>query len=209
MFSLQRLLGRPREFFGLLEKSAALGREAAVALADMVAPPPEPPSLDRITAARRQDKEVIVRLEERLTRVFITPIEREDLEQIAQGLYRVPKAVEKFAERYQFVWERIQDVDFTLGARMLVRASELVEEMVCNLGSDEALFKIKSIEARLSQVEADASQILLACTRGLFVPGNAPLKIIIAKDLFDILHDGIEKCRDIGRTLALVVLKNS
>ena len=61
-----------------------------------------------------------------------------------------------------------------LGARMLVRASELVEEMVRNLGSDEALFKIKSTEARLSRVEADASHILLASTRKLFVPETRP-----------------------------------
>jgi uncharacterized protein Yka (UPF0111/DUF47 family) len=209
MFSLQRLLGHPKEFFGLLEQSAALGREAATALADLVARPTEHPSLERITTARRQDKEVINRLEERLSRVFITPIEREDLEEIAQGLYRIPKAVEKFAERFEFVWEQVQDVDFTLGARMLVRASELVEEMVQSLGSDGALGKIKSTEARLSQIEADASHIILASTRALFLPGNAPLKIVIAKDLFDILAEGIEECRAIGRTLALVVLKNS
>jgi uncharacterized protein Yka (UPF0111/DUF47 family) len=209
MFSLQRLLGHPKEFFGLLEQSAALGREAATALADLVARPTEHPSLERITTARRQDKEVINRLEERLSRVFITPIEREDLEEIAQGLYRIPKAVEKFAERFEFVWEQVQDVDFTLGARMLVRASELVEEMVQSLGSDGALGKIKSTEARLSQIEAEASHIILASTRALFLPGNAPLKIVIAKDLFDILAEGIEECRAIGRTLALVVLKNS
>jgi uncharacterized protein Yka (UPF0111/DUF47 family) len=209
MFSLQRLLGRPKEFFGLLDQSAALGSEAVTALAEMVAPPVREPDLSLIASARRRDKEVINRFEERLSRVFITPIEREDLEQIAQGLYRIPKAAERFAERYQFVWEQVADVDFTLCVRMLVRASGLVREMVQCLGTSGALVQIRSYEARLSQLEANASHVVLASTRALFLPGNPPLKIVIAKDLFDILAEGMEDCRAIGRTLALVVLKNS
>jgi uncharacterized protein Yka (UPF0111/DUF47 family) len=209
MFSLQRLLGRPKEFFGLLDQSAGLGCEATAALAEMVAPPVGEPDLSLIASARRRDKEVIVRFEERLSRVFITPIEREDLEQIAQGLYRIPKAAERFAERYEFVWEQVADVDFSLCARMLVRGSELVREMVRCLGTNGALGQIRSHEARLSQLEANASHLVLASTRALFLPGNPPLKIVIAKDLFDILAEGMDECRAVGRTLALVVLKNS
>ena len=86
MFSLQRLLGRPREFFGLLEQSAALGAESVAALRQTLT--------DRTQAPK---------LEAMLTRVFVTPIEREDLQAAANHLYRLPKTVEKFAERYEIV----------------------------------------------------------------------------------------------------------
>ena len=100
MFSLQRLLGRPREFFGLLEQSADLGCEAAAALNEMVTHPHTAPSLEVFAEARRKDKEIINRLEETLDLIFVTPFERDDLEDVAQGLYPIPKAIEKFAERY-------------------------------------------------------------------------------------------------------------
>lgn len=209
MFSLQRLLGQSKEFFGLLEHSAGLSHEAAMALDQMVSPPVGPPDLGRIVAARRKDKELILKLEEMLTCVFITPLEREDLEEVAQGLYKLPKMVEKFAERYEISWEKVQEVDFTLGVRMLVRATDLVVEMVRCLGNGGSHAEIKSLEARLSQVEADTSHILLTAARSLYLPGTPPLRAIIAKELFDILASGIDHCRSVGRTLALVTLKNS
>ena len=209
MFSLQRLLGKPDEFFGLLESSAQLGCDAAEALNDMVSHPERPPSMTRVVEARRKDKEIITRLEEMLGLVFVTPLEREDLEDVAQGLYRIPKVVEKFAERYVITWEKVKDIDFTLPSRMLGQAAEGVRNMVVSLRSARSLAEIKLLEARLSQIEADASRIILDGLRRLYLPGTSALKAIIAKELFDILAEGIDDCRDVGRTLALVVLKNS
>lgn len=209
MFSLQRLLGRPTEFFGLLEASAQLGVDAAVALNQMVTHPGRQPSMDAFVTARRKDKEVILKLEEMLTHIFVTPMEREDLEQVAQGLYKIPKVVEKFAERYEFTWDKVATVDFSLAARFLERACLVVQEMVKSLRTSGQLADIKSLDARLSQIEADASHIIMDGVRRLFLPATPPLTAIIAKELFDVLSDAIDDCRDIGRALALVVLKNS
>ncbi|MGI8601481.1 MAG: DUF47 domain-containing protein [Verrucomicrobiales bacterium] len=209
MFSLQRLLGRPKEFFSLLEQSAELGCQAATALNEMVTHPNTAPSLDIFAQARRKDKEIINRLEEMLSVVFVTPFEREDLEDVAQGLYRIPKAVEKFAERYVITWEKVRDVDFTLAARMLERATVVIRDMVRSLRNFGTLADIKSFDARLSQIEADAAHILMDATRRIYAPGTGSLKAIIVKELFDVLSEGIDDCRDLGRTLALVVLRNS
>jgi uncharacterized protein Yka (UPF0111/DUF47 family) len=209
MFSLQRLLGRPNEFFGLLEESADLSCEAAAALNEMVTHPHRVPSLEAFAQTRRKDKEIINRLEEMLGLVFVTPFEREDLEDIAQGLYRIPKVVEKFAERYVITWEKIRDVDFTLAVRMLGRATLVIREMVRSLRNYGTLADIKSFDARMSQIEADAAHILLDATRRLYLPGTSSLKAIIVKELLDVLSEGIDDCRDLGRTLALVVLRNS
>ncbi len=209
MLSLQRILGRPDEFFGLLERSAELSCEAAAALNYTLSHPNDAPSLDAFADARRKDKAIINQLEEMLGLVFVTPMEREDLEAVAQGLYAIPKAIEKFAERYQIVWDKVSDVDFTLGGRMLESATQVVKEMVACLRLQNGLGEIKSLDARLSQIEADASYVLMDATRRLIAPGTPALKAIIAKELFDILADGIEKCRDIGGTIALAVLKNS
>ncbi len=209
MFSLQRLLGRPEEFFGLLDHSATCGARAVSELRKIVATPDAAPELEGLAAARREGKEVFQKLEEMLGRVFITPLEREDLEEIAQRLYGLPKVTEKFAERFEIVWEQVRDVEFTTGAKLFGDAVEIVREMVASLRQTGDLARIKSLDARLSQIEADASHILLESSRRLYLPGVPPLKTIIAKELFDILTNGIEHCRALGRALALVVLRNS
>lgn len=209
MVSLQRLLGRSGEFFGLLESSAGLCRTAVAELHRLMTRRDEPFTLEAIHAARREDKAVITRLEERLVRVLVTPLEREDLEQIAQGLYRIPKIVEKFAERYEIVRDRVSEVDFALESRMFLRAVEVVEEMVKVLSRDGSVADIKAMEARLAQIESDGTHVLMEATRKLCLPGIDPLTIVIAKELLDILSDGIECCSALGHIIALVLLKHS
>lgn len=209
MFSLQRMLGRPDEFFGLLEQSAALGAEAVSVLRTTLINRTAAPSMEAFAAARRKDKEVINRLEEMLTQVFITPIEREDLQSIATQLYRLPKTIEKFAERYDIVWQKVTECDFSLVAHMLENAARIVVEMVQSLKQGCDLGAIKSMDARLSQIESDANTVILESLRRIYEPGGDPLRGIIAQDLFHLLGDCIEVCRAIGRTIALTILKNS
>ena len=209
MFSLQRLLGRPAELFGLLEQSAALGAESVSALRNTLSNRTQAPSLDAFVNARRKDKAIINRLEEMLTKVFVTPIEREDLQAVATQLYRLPKTVEKFAERYALVWERTADFDFGLATHMLESGAKIVEQMVQILARSGKLAEIKALDARLSQIESDAGSVILEALRRIYEPGGDDLNKIIAQDLFHILSDCIDVCRSIGRTLALVILKNS
>lgn len=209
MFSLQRLLGRPGEFFGLLEQSAALGAESVTALRDMLTNRTRKPSLDDFVTARRKDKEIINRLETMLTQVFVTPIEREDLHSVANQLYRLPKTVEKFAERYEIVWEKVADYDFGLIAQMIEGAAKIVVEMVKNMRKGGGLADIKAMDARLSQIESDAGKVILDSLRRIYEPGGDTLREIIAQDLYNTIGDCLEVCRSIGRTLALVIHKNS
>jgi uncharacterized protein len=209
MFSLQRLLGRPREFFGLLEQSAVLGLESVSALRSTLENRSQEPLLDAFVNARRKDKAIINKLEEMLTQVFVTPIEREDLQAVATQLYRLPKTVEKFAERYIIVWEKTKDYDFSLAAHMLESGAKIVVDMVKLLSSGGKLAEIKALDARLSQIESDAGRVVLESLRRTYEPNGDTLGKIIAQDLYHILSDCIDVCRSIGRTLALVILKNS
>src|SRR6478609_6743863 len=110
MISFQRLLGREDEFFGLLESSAS---ECVASI-----------------EARVRDKEVTQKLEEMLIHTFVTPIEREDLEELAEKLYKIPKTVEKFAERYALVVDRVADVPFEMHAQAISEAMHLLLQMV-------------------------------------------------------------------------------
>ena len=211
MISIQRLLGRPREFFGLLEQSAALGKQAVTEIKAILAQPSGPPDLSGLRSARRKGKEVMGQLENLLTRVFVTPIEREDLEALGQELYRLPKTAEKFAERYEIVHAQMRGTDFSILTGMLERAAGIVQEMISivSSGNSGALSAIKALDARLSQIELEASHLVLNATRQLYTAPAPPLQAIISKELHDILGECIDTCRAIGRTAALVILKNS
>jgi uncharacterized protein Yka (UPF0111/DUF47 family) len=211
MISIQRLLGRPHEFFGLLEQSAALGKQAVTEIKAILAQPSGPPDLSGLRSARRKGKEVMDQLENLLTRVFVTPIEREDLEALGQDLYRLPKTAEKFAERYEIVHDQMRATDFSILAGLLERAAGIVQEMISRVssGDSSALSAIKTLDASLGQIEVEAAHLVLNATKQLYSAPAPPLQAIISKDLHDLLGECIECCRTVGRTAALVILKNS
>jgi len=201
MISFQRLLGREREFFGLLEASAEQGACAVAALKNITSFDRQaPPELDDFVAARRRDKEVTTELTELLIQTFVTPL--------ADRLYKIPKVVEKFAERYQLVWEHVRDVEFTAQVVLLEEAMDLVCEMVRGLRA--ANFSgIHNSQKKLQALERRADDVLLDKIRRLYDPEFPALKAVILRDLFDLIEKAIDRCRDVGNVVSHILLKNS
>ncbi|NAW49685.1 hypothetical protein, partial [Salmonella sp. gx-f5] len=72
-------------------------------------------------------------ISEELVNTFVTALDREDIEALNSALYKIPKTVEKFAERYEIVAQRLTGVDFAQRAMVLERSSAVVVEMIGEL----------------------------------------------------------------------------
>jgi len=208
MISFQRLLGREDEFFNLLEASAQECMNSVAALRRVLAQPGVSPALDDFAAARRKDKEITAQLEELLIRTFITPIEREDLEALADRLYKIPKTVEKFAERFALVAPQIADVAFAPQFGLLDEAVALVFQLVKALRAADFPC-INELQTQIQAVESRADDVLNESLRPLYAPGFPGLKAVILKDLFDLIEKAIDRCRDAGNVVSRILLKNS
>jgi uncharacterized protein Yka (UPF0111/DUF47 family) len=201
MISFQRLLGREDEFFSLLEASAQECLHSVTALRRVLAQPGVPPVLDDFIAARRKDKEITAELEELLIRT-------EDLEALADRLYKIPKTIEKFAERFALVAPQIADVDFSPQAALLDEAVTLVVQLVKALHAAD-FPGINELQTQIQAVEARADDVLNESLRPLYAPGFPGLKAIILKDLFDLIEKAIDRCRDAGNVVSRILLKNT
>src|ERR687892_35771 len=112
MLSVQRVLGEDKRFYELLEASADDAAESVAALRSMLNDRQKPPTLETFATLRRKDKELTNEIAELLIRALVVATEREDIEALAHSLYRIPKTVEKFAERYIISLNQVTDVDF-------------------------------------------------------------------------------------------------
>src|SRR6185295_1752808 len=88
MFSLQKLLGKDDLFFDLLEASADAARQSIVALQHILKDPA--PKLDGFATARREDKRITTEISAKLAQTYVTQLEREDIEELANKLYKIP-----------------------------------------------------------------------------------------------------------------------
>ncbi len=209
MFSLQKLLGKDDQFFGLLEASAEEGRASVLALKRILTNPSVTPSLDEFISSRRKEKQIATEISELLCKTFVTTLEREDIEALSNALYRIPKTVEKFAERFILTAPQIRDVDFSRHAAMLEAATETVVGMVKTLHSHQHIERLTEQNQNLQRIEGDADKLMLDLLRELFSGQYDAVKVVILKDLYELLEKVMDRCRDAGNVISHIVLKYS
>ena len=208
MFSLQKLLGKDDKFFDLLQASAEEGLHSVEALKRILTNPSLTPTLDEFVATRRKDKAITNEIGELLVKTFVTSLEREDIEALSNVLYKIPKTVEKFAERYILCAPRVREVKFDTQITMLEEAIQIVVTMLKGLKKND-LASISTQNARLQQIEGDADKLMLDHFRVLYSGSLDPLTALALKDLHEIMEKVFDRCRDAGNVISHVVLKNS
>jgi len=209
MFSLQTIFGKGDKFYGLLEASADAARQSTRALIAMLNAPVSARSLDEFRVARRREKDLLAQISKELVDTFVTALEREDIEALAAALYKIPKTVEKFAERYVLFADRLADVDFVSRAAMLEKAADVIVQMTAQLRSGLKLDVIRDLNERMQSIESEADRLILDLYRDLFTNERDPVKLLLRKDLFELLEKAIDRCRDAGNVIFQIALKNS
>ena len=209
MFSLQRILGQERRFFELLEASAQESRESARLLMEMLNALPEHRQLEEFSRVRRKDKRITQELTELLCKTFVTPLEREEIEALSHALYKIPKTAEKFGERLLLCPERLEEIDFSRQAGLLVQATDTLLEMVRELGTGKHLERVKAQNDQLQRIEGEADDLILEMLQHLYRTHTDPVTILLCKDLLELLEKVIDRCRNAGNVIFQIVLKNS
>ena len=209
MFSLQTIFGKGDKFYGLLEASAEAALLSARALGKMLAEGAETPALDGFRMARRREKDLFAQINLELVNTFVTALEREDIEALAGALYKIPKTVEKFAERYALFADRLTDVDYSSQSAMLERACEVIVKMVGEMRGGIKLDVMHDLNERMQSIEAEADRLILELYRELFMSEKDISRLLLRKDLFELLEKAIDRCRDAGNVVYQIALKNS
>lgn len=209
MFSLQTIFGKGDKFYGLLEACAENAHEASGALMRMLQEQNATPSLDEFALTRKREKELSAQINQELVNTFVTALEREDIEALAAALNKITKGIAKFSERYSLAAGRLADVDFGARAVMLERATEVISQMVVQLRKGMNLEAMKQFNDRLQAIEAEADRLLLELYRDLYDGRHEPIRILLLKDLFELMEKAIDRCRDAGNVAYQIVLKNS
>jgi uncharacterized protein Yka (UPF0111/DUF47 family) len=209
MFSLQKLLGQEDKFFSLLEASAEEARTSVQALVKLSKELDRPVAVNEFAYVRRKDKYITEQISTAVYTTFVTALEREDIEQLSNALYKIPKTVEKFTERALLAPQFVRGIDFSRQISLLERATDIVLELVKSLRHGRNLEQVKELNDKLQFVEGEADKQILALYQDLFSGRHEPLQVIVLKDLYELLEKVIDRCRDAGNVIAHIALKNS
>lgn len=211
MISIGRIFGHDQKFYDLLEASAKQADTSVHHLVDLLAQINDKRSADLAAFAqsRREDKRITQELTEELTKTFITPLEREDIQALAASLYKIPKTVEKIGERMLICPQDLPKPTFARQVELLDRAAETVLAMVKQLRKGMNVGTAREMNAKLQTIEGDADELELELLRDLYRGDYDPKHIIFLRDLYELLEKVIDRCRDAGNVVLQVVLKHT
>lgn len=209
---LKKLLGKDDKFFDLLEAGAQEARTSVNLLSqylEALSTGGTTTNLDEFVQARRKEKRIRHKMTEELSRTFVTPLEREDIEALSFALYRIPKAIEKIVERLSIYPGRVPHAAFRRQAELLTLAADAVVFMVKELRGGTNIERVREANDRLQFAEGEADKVMLMLLKDLYQGPYEAKELVILQVLYEMVEQAVDRCRNAGNIVVQIVLKHS
>lgn len=209
MLSLQSYFDNSQTFSRLFVESAAELQKSAKVLLELFNCRSNPPENDVFFPMRLRSQQLEEEIDTLLYQSWVTPLEREDLEALSHALSRIQKAMEKFSTRIFISKSYLPDDYLDLSTKMLREATNVVCEMVEQLWHQPALAQIKKENDRLQTLESDVDRLVVTMLNEFYQGESETMQVVVFRDLSGLFEKFMDQCREAGKVIFHMVLKNS
>lgn len=210
---LTRFLPQNEQFFAYFRRSAANVQESVRLLVDLVEHYDDVErKCRRIRDVEHEADELTHQIFNALNRTFVTPLDREDIRELAIKLDDVVDAVEEVARR---LWlYRIDAVTDRARAftRIIAEQATIIAQAIPVVEHPNAERDLLPHTVEMNRLENEADDVLDQALATLFdgvttVPGM--VKAIRWGELYEGLEEATDRAEDVANTLEGIVLKNA
>lgn len=144
----------------------------------------------------------------KLNKSFMTPIEREDILQLAIKMDDVLDGVEHFAAHLEmFSLIEIDEYVQKFMDNIVKSTDEIVEAM--KLLARKKLEAMRDHAVRIKEYERICDEVFRTSVKQLFINEKDPIRIIQFKDIYEQLEDVADYCQDVANTLETIIMRNA
>ncbi len=141
----------------------------------------------------------------KLNQTFITPIDREDIHDLASALDDILDMVEDIADR--FVLYKV-----TAPTDIAVKLSDILYQSAVEVGATVALLgkphpDVNECSVRVNSLENEADRISRDAISLLFERETDPMSVIKWKEIYENFEAGTDRCEDVANILERIALK--
>ena len=201
------LLPRDRTFFDLFIEAGQNAVHASRLLDQMMNSWPDDEGLSReIFKAEQEGDRITHNIVQRLNSTFVTPIDREDIYNLATQMDDIVDYAEEAADflgLYKIEAPMSQAQDLT---KVLVEACEQLATGLEHLPDFKDLDKYW---IEIHRLENDGDRISRDAVASLFSNGIDPMVVIRWKDMFAVLENAIDATETAAQIIEGIVIKNS
>lgn len=209
MFSIQKFFSKGERFQELFESAAQESRESVRLAIELIGMPNDAKKMEALVLARRREKEISETISTELMNSFVTGMEREDIEGLARGLFRIPKAALKLGERMPLAAPHLAGRDLSTQITMMTEATDAVCGLIRQLRDMNNVAKIKELNERLQAVEVKSDKFMSDLMGDLYAGKYDPIKAMAIRDICELMEKVVDRCHDAGNTVMYIILKNS
>ena len=202
-----RLIPREESFYELFVQQAQILVSAAELLKDIVEEFDDiKPRARRLHDLEHEGDEVTHEVMRRLNTTFVTPIDREDIHELASGLDDVLDYMDAAADL--LVLHNIEQPlpEMKAQADLLVRATRSTHEAMSKLPKFDDLAEHW---VEINRLENEADRVYRQGTADLFSGDFKAMDVLKWKDIIDQLEKAMDKLEDVANTLEGIALKHA
>ncbi len=205
------LLPREDRFFALMKNSARNIHETAELLVDLMENYVDvPEKVHQIMDREEAGDHIIHEIMRSLHRTFVTPLDREDIANIAERLDDVLDAIEEAArDMSEYGVDKPTDKAREM-ARIILDATGVMQRAVEKLTFRGARLRaILPDTVEINRLENEADRVISRAVGELFKNGHDAVEIIKWREIYSLLETATDRCEDVANILEGVVLKNA
>ena len=196
-----------RQFFDLFEEAAGNILRASDLLDQMLTAWPERAGLGRdILVCEHEGDRITHDIIQRLNQTFVTPIDREDIYELASALDDIVDLAEEVADfmglyKVEAPMEQAQRL-----AHILLQASRMIAEAMPRM---RKFGDISHYTVEIHRLENDGDRVVREAIAALFEGGIDPMVVIRWKDIYERLESAIDATERVANVLQGIVIKNT
>jgi predicted phosphate transport protein (TIGR00153 family) len=204
MFSL---LPREEAFFDLFKQAAHNMIEGSRLLKDMMEDFRDPvQKAKRIKEVEHVGDGLTHDIVRRLNQTFITPIDREDIHDLASALDDILDVVEDIADRF-VLYKVVRPTEQAVAlANILYQSAVEVGATVDVLGKPHS--DVNECSVRVNSLENEADRVSRDAISHLFEKETDPIAVIKWKEIYENFEAGTDRCEDVANILERIALKH-
>jgi uncharacterized protein len=201
------LIPREEAFFELFKKAAHNMIEGSRLLAEMMKDMRSPvEQAKRIKEVEHVGDGITHDIALRLNQTFITPIDREDIHDLASALDDILDVAEAIADRF-VLYKVTKPTDMAVKlADILYQASVAVGCGVDRLGLPHS--DVKECSVQVNSLENEADRVSRDAISALFEKETDPMVVIKWKEIYEGFEAGTDRCEDVSNILERISLKH-
>ena len=168
-----------------------------------------PAQLENLHAIEHRGDEVKHELVSKVSRAFITPLERDDILTLIQAVDSVTDSVEDILIRMRITGVRRMRSDAADFAKLLVRCTDATRQLLQEFRHFKKSKKLNEYIILVNHIEEEGDAMYMEAMRRLHTGVEDLLQLVIWREIYDFFERCFDACEDVADIVENLAIGNT